>query len=219
MSVLKFVLNTLKKEGVGIDEKFRELREHYKEYQSFKKYLKEDLLYLGTENQNKDFEEFMKKIPQSDFKLFDKLLRKDLKKFHSVKLKERLDFSKSEDFNQIGYGTFFSNRPIEALWTTGHATFFLPTRKNRNNSFKVELFSIPPLNVRVGFEGDEVLKVKIPTMSSKNLKFTIDKSKIDNEISEIYIDTDKLWFPNLILNKKEAILVGVGVKSIVNESY
>jgi len=210
----KVFSDTVRREE-GLLKKIESTISLIKYYNNLRKGIKSGKIYLTNPNQNSELGELFTKFSTDDFKLMDTLFREDIKKFlNQIELKTYLNFDERIGSEQIGYNTIYVENPINGLWTTGKATFFLPTKKQLKNKFIIEFRSIPPINVTVRFEKTPIKNFSIPKLSSNKIEFTMDPSKIVEDISEITISTDKLWLPNVILEVEESLTIGIGVKSI-----
>ena len=215
--ISSFILNVLRKKDASIFEKLHELKKYYQYYRNLTNSLKDGTLYHRKEEQNSSLEELIQKTSELDFALVRNFLVEDVKKFlKGIKIKSTLNFSQPNDFIQVGFGAIFLTHPINSLWTTGKFTFYLPTKKGIDNNFKIEFFSIPPVKVEIGFEGNNEKKIEIGMLSTKSIELKIDSSKIKEDISEMYITTDNLWLSNKVIIQEKSVLLGVGIKSISN---
>jgi len=129
-------------------------------------------------------------------------------------LLKNLEFDKKIGFEQVGINTIYVGKPVVGLWTTGKANFFLPTKKNCVNTLVIEITTVPPLNVRIGFEGKTLKTIKMPKLATKTIEIKISPEDITRTVSEIFIMTDNLWYPKVILGTTVSILVGVIVNKI-----
>ena len=164
-----------------------------------------------------EHQELIQEMNDFDYALIRRLLADDVKNFlKENKLKSSLNFISPEDFVQIGFGAIFITKPISILWTTGIATFYLPTKQGIDNNFKIDFFSIPPITIEIWFEDTIEKKIEMGILSSKSVELKIDSSKVKDSVSEIYVTTDRLWLSNKIINQDKSILLGVGIKSISN---
>jgi len=145
------------------------------------------------------------------------LFEKDVKNImEKNKLKTKINFESDEDFKQIGYGTIFVKGAIQGLWTTGKSTFYLPILKRKESKLKIELYTIPAIAVNISIEDNFERQISLTTLSSKSIFLTLPKDNSNEEVCQITIKTDKLWFPHKIIKSNEIVLLGVGIKSISN---
>jgi len=203
--VIPIILDVLRNNELSVSDKIKTLRRQYAHYKNLNKALKNETIFIQNLKQDESFKRLVNKFTDSDFVLLNKLFHKDVKKYLiSKKLKKNLNFIEKDDFIQVGQGFILNKEPVLAIWTTGTGFVYLPTKLNSKNHIKIELFSIPPLTVEIGFEGQKVKKIEMPTLSYKNVKISIDSSKINDVVSEFYFKTDKLWKPNIIVNRDES---------------
>ena len=87
-------------------------------------------------------------------------------------------------------------------------------QKKLTNKIVIEIQSIVPLDVTVGFEDMPIKTVQVSKLSSNQIEIIIQPTEITNDVSEVYINTDKLWLPHIILDINKTVALGVGVKSI-----
>jgi len=152
---------------------------------------------------------------QEDSKLIDLLFHKDVKNFHKTKdLKTHLNFENRVGSNQIGLNSMYIEKPIRGLWTTGKATFYLPTKKGHKFCITIVLQSIPPLRVTIGIEKTDVKKILIQKLSTRKVTMVLSPSEIKDEVCEVFVTTDKLWLPNQIMKGEKSTTLGICVKSI-----
>ena len=71
------------------------------------------------------------------------------------------------------------------------------------------------MKVIFGFENDIVKEITIPKFSEKTVSFSIEPSKIENNVSKIFITTDKLWKPDVLRNQTPKVVFGVRIDSIM----
>lgn len=215
--ILHFLYNIISSKNLTLKQKIIELKKNYEFYTNLKKLLKNDELYQICENQENSLIEFTSKFTKDDNKLLKQLFENDVKnKLKKNKLKTKINFKSDEDFKQIGYGTIFVKGVIQGLWTTGKSTFYLPIWKRKENRLKIELYSIPPIMVNINIENNFKRQISLTTLSSKSIFLTLPKDNCNEEICQITIKTDKLWFPHKIIKSNEIVLLGVGIKSISN---
>ncbi|MGI0056354.1 MAG: hypothetical protein ACREAK_03140 [Nitrosarchaeum sp.] len=171
-------------------------------------------MYHDIEEQNIEVNNFLKESTKENFDLLDSLFVSDVKKF-LFKNKTLTNIIPSErlGMNQVGFNTIYVEKP-DSFWTTGYATFFLPTKKNTTNNITIQIASVPEMNIIFGFENDVVKEIKILRLTEKTVKISIDPSKIKNNISKIFITTDKLWKPDVLRNQNAKVVFGIRIDSI-----
>ncbi|MDH3618375.1 MAG: hypothetical protein OEM89_06590 [Nitrosopumilus sp.] len=190
-----------------------------KYYNNLKKGIRSKTIYFDLENQNSDLSNFLEKLESTDISLTNKLFKEESIEFlKKIDLKKHIDLDKKIGVEQIGFNTIFVEKSISGFWTTGRANFFIPTEKKLINKITIEIQSIVPLDVTVGFEDTPIKRVQMSELSTKQIELIIKPTQITDVISEIYINTDRLWLPNVILDTDKTVALGVGVKSI-NVSY
>ncbi|HSB57695.1 MAG TPA: hypothetical protein VLD38_07800 [Nitrosopumilaceae archaeon] len=176
-------------------------------------------VYHELENQNQILLGLTHDLTQKDLDLIDILFRKDVKAFlEKRKLETHLDFSKKFVTNQIGYNTIYIDKPTAGLWTTGIATFFIPTKIGLTNKIIIEFSSVPPMTVSLGFEKKIWQNIRLKKLETKKVELIIKSQEVEKPISEIFITTDRLWLPSKILQVEDSVALGILVKS-VNVSY
>jgi len=186
-----------------------------KYYNSLNKGISSGHIFHKIKNQDPTITQLFEKFTKQDNELVEKLFQKDVKEFFQrVKLKNHLDFDKKIGFDQVGINTIYVNNPIAGLWTTGKATFYIPTKKDFNNKVSLELESIPPVKVTIGLENEKIKTLNMPKMSKKKVEFVVESSSNTNSITELFVSTDKLWFPSVILENEESVTIGICVKTI-----
>lgn len=216
--IIKIIKDLTKQDG-NLLKKIEKLIDLKQYHDNFQKGLTSGKIYHKLREQNSSLNELMKRFTEDDFYLIDILFCKDVEKFlNTQKLKTQLHFDERIGANQIGNNTIYLEKPITGLWTTGKATFFIPTKKGYKNNVSMEIQSIPPINVTIGFEGKEIRTFQMPKLATKEIEFSIPSSAINTKVSELFIFTDKLWLPSVILDIEKSVALGVGVKSI-NVSY
>ncbi len=172
-------------------------------------------VYHNLKEQNSDISNFMKMISREDFELLDTLFVSDVKNFLAKKgIQVNIIPSEKLGISQVGFNTINVENP-ESFWTTGKATFFLPTKKNATNNITIQIASIPETNVIFGFENEIIKKIKMSRLSEKKVKISIKPDKIKNDISKIFITTDKFWKPDVLQNKNAKVVFGIRIDSII----
>jgi len=210
----KIIIEILHQDG-NFFNKLKMLKEFLKYYNNFRRSLADGSIYHKLELQNSSVNEIIQTLSIEDFNLLDKLFKKDIENFlDKKKLNQYLDFDEKLSANQIGYNTIYLEKPIKGLWTTGMATFYMPTKMNFRNKFSAEFRSITPVKVTIGFEKKNVKTFTMPKLSTKKIEFIVEPAQITKQISEIFITTDKLWLPNVILEVNKSITLGIGIKAI-----
>jgi hypothetical protein len=212
--VFKIFQEILKQEGT-IKEKIKRIQELKKYYGNLKREISSGKIFHNEENQNQEIVKLISRFSDDDFLLLDNLFKKDVKDFLLNKnLKKYLDFQKRNCSNQIGINTIFVEKPITGLWTTGKATFFIPTICNKENELIIEFQSIAPMKIFIGIEEKILCSVNISKLSTKKINIKIPQENIKDNISEIFIYTDKLWMPHIIFEIKKEVVLGIGIKTI-----
>ena len=206
----------MKQNRYSLPATLKSLIVHYRYYKNLQKNLASGKIYQDIKNQNNDYSNFLNKLSEEDFKLFTTLLKDKIVSFLSgKKLESYLKLDKKIGISQVGNNTIYYDVPPFVFWTTGRATFYLPTKRNTINRITVEIVSIPPIKVSVGFENEIIKECEISALSTKKIKFDIIPSKILKDVSEIFVVTDKLWFPNMVNTEFEkSVRLGIGIKSI-----
>jgi len=212
--ISKIIQNALKQED-SLLGKFKAITKLLSFYNNLSKGLTSGKIYHTKIKQNPLVSEIINTLREDDLKLLDLLFKKDIVDFLSTKkLKSHLDFEQKINSTQIGFNTIFIEKPISDLWTTGKATFYIPTKKEFSNKVSIKFHSIPPIQVMIEFEKKNVKTFNIQKLSTKEVSFVLEPSMITNTVSEISIATDKLWLPNVVLGVKESMTLGICVKSI-----
>jgi len=210
----KFIIDSLKKEE-PFKVKLDTLIHHFKHYRNLSIGIKSKQIYHKKEIQNKKFSVLLNGFDESDWKIIKSLQKENIVNFlQKNELLKELEFDKKIGFDQVGINTIFVGKPVVGLWTTGKANFFLPTKKNCLNTILIEITSVPPLNVKIGFEGQTLKTIKMPKLTTKTIEIKISPKDITRMVSEIFIMTDNLWYPKVILGTTDSILVGVKVNKI-----
>ena len=172
-------------------------------------------VYHNLDEQNSDVSNFLKKLSKEDYELFETLFVSDVKNFlMRKKTQTKILPSGKLGMDQVGFNIIHVENP-ESFWTTGNATFFLPTKKNATNNITIQIASIPETNVIFGFDNKIIKKIKMSKVSEKKVKISIIPSKIKNDISKIFITTDKFWKPDVIQNKNARVVFGIRIDSII----
>ena len=204
----------MKQEGNSL-QKLKELVKFVKYYKNFSRGVASGKIYHQFKVQNPQIIELIDQLKPEDMELIDKLFKKDIQNFlGNKKLKSHLDFDKKIGLDQIGYNTMYVDKPITGLWTTGKATFFIPTKKESRNKVSIEFQSIAPIQVTIGFEKKDVKNFNMVKLATKKVYFVIEQTQIKNKVSEISISTDKLWLPSVVLGVDDSVKLGVSLKSI-----
>jgi len=172
-------------------------------------------VYHNLDEQNSDVSNFLKMLSKEDFELLDTLFVSDVKNFlMRRKTQTKILPSEKLGMDQVGFNTINVENP-ESFWTTGKATFFLPTKKNATNNITIQIASIPQTNVIFGFDNNIIKKIKMSRLSEKKVKISIEPTKIKNDISKIFITTDKLWKPDVLQNQNAKVVFGIRIDSIM----
>lgn len=196
------------KEKVRIGINFIKIYLNY--YQSWKL----TKVYHTLGEQNKDLSYFFKIQSKDDFSLLDSLFSTDVKQFLSKKnIQPNINPSKKIGMTQVGFNAIYVENP-DSFWTTGKATFFVPTKTKIPNKLIIEVSSVPETNVIIGLENEIIQEIKIPKFSEKKIQILLPASKIKNNISKIFISTDKFWKPEILQNKNPKVVFGIRIDSI-----
>jgi len=195
-------------------EKISNLYNLTKFYRNFGRGLSSGKIFHEISEQNTNLIETANHL-KKESDLLEKIFTKDVKNFlKTKKLNQYLDFDNRNSSDQIGLNTIYVDKPISGLWTTGMATFYIPTKPKYNNKILINFRSITPLTVIIKFEKNDVKTIQIPKLSTKTVEITILPEKISDTVSEISISTDRLWLPNVILQTKKSLALGIGIQSI-----
>jgi len=212
--LLKTIIDVLK-EDKSFSSQIKNLISFTKYYIKLQEGIKSKKIYHSINNQDPSLEKLLDDLNVQDFKLIDELFHKDVKNFlKGRELKQHLNFDDENCSLQIGQNTLYTEKPITGVWTTGKAIFYIPISKKENNRVSIELRSIAPLQVTVGFENKEVTTYEMPQLATKKFTFEIKSDEVTDDVSEVFVTTDKLWYPSLILSLDSKVTIGVGVKSI-----
>jgi len=215
VNLISKILSDVSKQEDDPFKKIRKLVGLVKKYNNLQEGLSSGKIYHELKNQNSELIDVIDKLSKNDLGLIDKLFKNDVIEFlKTKKLRSFLDFDKRIDSQQIGYNTIYIDKPIIGLWTTGKATFYIPTKKNLKNKISIEFHSVPPLKVSIGFENQIVKTCQMKKLSTKKIDFILSPSKINNDVSEIFVTTDRLWLPNVLRGEKKIIALGIAIKSI-----
>ena len=186
-----------------------------KYYNNLQRGIKSKKIYLNSKTQNQEIENFFEEFKNDDLSLVNKLFKEEVAEFLKKRgLINHIDLDRKTGIKQVGLNTIYVEKPISGFWTTGKASFFIPTKKEIKNKITIELYSIPPLNVTIGFENVPLRTIHMSKLSTKKVEVIIESEKIINDISEIYIKTDKQWLPHIILGTNKTIVLGVGIRTI-----
>ena len=170
--------------------------------------------YHNLDEQDSDVSNFLKMLSKEDSKLLETLFESDVKNFlMRKKTQTKILPSEKLGMHQVGFNTINVENP-ESFWTTGKATFFLPTKKNATNNITIQIASIPETNVIFGFDNKIIKKIKMSRLSEKKVKLSIKPDEIKNDISKIFITTDKFWKPDVLQNKNARVVFGIRIDSI-----
>jgi hypothetical protein len=210
---LKIIKNSFDQEDKFL-KKIQAFLKLAKYYSRLQKGIKTKKIYLNLTKQNSELVNFLHRLDNNDISLMNKLFRKETIEFLKKRdLKKNIELENKIGVEQIGFNTIYVEKALSGLWTTGRANFFVPTEK-RLTKITIEIQSIAPLNVTVGFEDTSIITVNMSKLSTKQIEIIIQPTKITNDVSEVFINTDRLWLPSFILDTDEIIALGVGVKSI-----
>ncbi|MDH3502333.1 MAG: hypothetical protein OEL69_07500 [Nitrosopumilus sp.] len=210
---LKIIKNSFDQEDKFL-KKIQAFLKLAKYYSRLQKGIKTKKIYLNLTKQNSELVNFLHRLDNNDISLMNKLFRKETIEFLKKRdLKKNIELENKIGVEQIGFNTIYVEKALSGLWTTGRANFFVPTEK-RLTKITIEIQSIAPLNVTVGFEDTSIITVNMSKLSTKQIEIIIQPTKITNGVSEVFINTDRLWLPSFILDTDETIALGVGVKSI-----
>lgn len=214
--IIRFIFDILKQNRYAVLPTLKSLIIHYKYYRNLQRNLSSCKIYQDIKNQNNDYSNFLNELSNEDYEIFTLLFKNKIEDFLSeIKLESCLMLDKKIGISQVGHNTIYYNRPPFVFWTTGKATFYLPTKRDMVNKITIEILSIPPIKVSIGFENEIIKEINISALSTKKIEFDIIPSKILRNISEIFVATDKLWFPNMVSTEFErSVTLGIGIKSI-----
>lgn len=212
--LLKIISDVLK-EDKNFLVQIKNLISLTKYYIKLQKGIKSKKIYHLISKQDPSLVKLLENINDENLKLIDELFHKDVKNFLKDKeLKKHLDFDNKNCALQLGQNTLYTEKPITGVWTTGKAIFYIPTSKKEDNRISLELRSIAPLKVTLGFENKEVTTYEMPQLTTRKFTFEVKSNEVSDPVSEIFVKTDKLWYPSLILKSDSKLIIGVGVKSI-----
>jgi hypothetical protein len=143
------------------------------------------------------------------------LFRNHIESFLSEKkLESKLDFTERKGMDQIGFNCVVIDKLSPGLWTTGKAILFIPTQIGIDNKIIIELFNVAPLTVTIGINENKIKEVVMPKIATRKIEVILPQVDATKKISELYIVTDKLWRPSVVLEKNIPIVVGICIKSI-----
>jgi hypothetical protein len=195
--------------------KIKKLMEFKKFRDNLERGIKNGEIFHKLENQNQGIVNLLNLFEESDFELYRKLFNHDVKNYlKKLRLKKSLDFENRNNSTQIGINTIFVEKPVLGLWTTGKSSFYLPTKPNQETKISLNLQSVVPVKVKFGFEEHEIHEEEIPKISEKKIELIIPAEIVKEDISEITINTDKLWLPNVILGISKSIKIGIKINQI-----
>ncbi|GEM_PF-3970011 len=213
--ILNVIFNTLKHKDSSIFHVIKKLFSYVSYYYNLNRGIYSNKIYHNIENQNKEYIDFIQSLKKEDFELFDRLFSKDIKKFLSkTRLLEKLEFDKKIGLSQVGYNTIFIDEPNFGLWTTGRATFYIPTKKEKINKIVIELFAVPPLKVTIGLENLDLQTIEMKKLSKKKIEILVESPIVTDTISELFVNTDVLWYPEILRSSTKTVTVGICIKSI-----
>lgn len=176
--------------------------------------LRTSKIYHSVPTQQRDLQNLFEKLTNSDLELFRILFKEDVEKFLQKNPLTNLDFDKKIGLSQIGYNCIYVSDPLPGFWTTGRSTFYIPTRKGMRNRIILNMLSIVPLGITIGFEDATLEILNMSILETRRMEIEIEPAKITKDISEIFVNTDRLWNPGLVTGIKDSIRVGVCIKSI-----
>ena len=146
------ILQEISNQDGNVFVKIKKLMGFKKFHKNLQNGIKNKNIFHNLDNQNVELSELIHKFDNDDFKLFNKLFKNDVKEFLSQgNLKRNLDFQRRVGSNQLGVNTIFVEKPLMGLWTTGRATFFIPTKKHHEHTVTIDLQSVVPLKVVIEF--------------------------------------------------------------------
>lgn len=213
--ILNVIFDTLKHRDSSIFYVIKKLFSYASYYYNLNHGICSNKIYHNIENQNKEYINFLHGLKKEDFELFDILFNKNIKKFLSeTRPLEKLEFDKKIGLSQVGYNTMFIDEPNFGLWTTGRATFYIPTKKEKINRIIVELFAVPPVKVTVGLENFVLQTVEMKKLSKKNIEILVKSPIVTDTISELFVNTDVLWYPEILRSSMKTVTVGISIRSI-----
>lgn len=203
-----------RKDKTGTD-KIKAIYRLTKHYLNLREGLRTGKIYHSVPTQHKDLQNLFEKLTNNDLQLFKILFKEDIEKFlKKTLLLTNLDFDKKNGLSQIGYNCIYVSEPLPGFWTTGRSTFYIPTKKGIRNKIILNMLSIAPLRVTIGFEDTILETLNMSTLETRRTEIEIEPSKITKDISEIFINTDRLWNPGLVTGIHDSIRVGICIKSI-----
>ncbi|QUC64791.1 hypothetical protein NsoK4_00435 [Nitrosopumilus sp. K4] len=210
----KVVMEFLKSKK-NLQEKIKDLFLLLSYYRNLLHGIKTMKIYHLIASQNNRIEQLTKSLSEQDYELIDLLLQKNVKTFlQTQKLENSLNFDKRDSSIQIGQNTIFVEKPIRGLWTTGKSTFFMPIIPNRINKIQMTFFSIAPLSVTVSFDGVSNKQIDFQKLSTRTVDFSLNSNDCVESPIEISVVTDKLWFPNVVLNTPQSIPLGICIRQL-----
>lgn len=177
--------------------------------------LRTSKIYHSVPTQHRDLQNLFEKLTNSDLELFRILFKENVEKFlQKNPLVTNLDFDKKIGLSQIGYNCIYVSDPVPGFWTTGRSTFYIPTKKGMRNKIILNMLSIVPLGITIGFEDVVLEMLNMSILETRRMEIEVEPAKITKDISEIFVNTDRLWNPGLVSGIKDSIRVGVCIKSI-----
>jgi len=210
------VLKEILKQDGDVNSKIKKLIQFKKFYRNLNEGIKNRSIFHYCKNQNIELEELISRLNREDIDLINKLFKYDVKEFlKKNNLSKSLNFQKRKFSNQIGINTIFVETPLIGLWTTGKSTFYVPTKINHDHKIMIEMQSIPPLNCEVEFDGKMVHNENFSKLTTKKINLFISSLDVVDSVSEISINTDKLWLPNVILGINQSVKIGIKINSIL----
>lgn len=209
------IISDILKQDKNFLKKIKRICLLIKYYKNLQNGISSGKIYHNIKQQNHELSSLINRLKQEDFELIQQLFTRDVKEFLSSKeLQSFIEFDKRTCSNQIGSNTIYVEKPTNGLWTTGRATFYIPTKRELTNKVSITLESITPVNVTIGYENKQVINVSMKKLTKKKVDFIIPLSEIKNLVSEIFITTDKLWHPEQIIMTKKSSMLGICVRSI-----
>ena len=213
MNFLK-IINEINSNNLSFGQKINNIKKLFQYYYRLEKGISSKTIFQSEKIDSQESEKLVNVLDNIDYKIIEEILSGNTKKFlQKLKLKNKIDFKDKRDFLQVGMNTVFIKEPFKGLWTTGKATFYLPTVKNLMHYLTIEIFSIIPTTIIIGQEKNILKKITIKKIQTKKIELPLDK--IDSNIVELFIDVEKRWRPNIITKKSNEIPMGVNIRSIM----
>ena len=213
MNFLK-IINEINANNSTFKQKFNNIKNLILYYFRLEKGISSKTIFHSEDFDSEEPARLTNILKNSDYEIIEKVITENTKIFlRDLKLKNKIDFKEKRDFLQVGINTVFIHEPFNGLWTTGKATFYLPILKNVNNNCILEIFSIIPTIIIIGYGGTTLKKVPIKKLQTKRIQLSL--NNIDDDVIELFVDVEKRWRPNVITKKSNEIPLGINIKSIM----